>query len=363
MYWNCYIMDKTLAEETGRSFLLPYRRSSTPLPSTTEADEFEMWPPLPTSLAPMPPSVRYIVPRRGYIMSCFVWTCRLGMIVEDVLDMDTQGPPAPTEPFDHRFLTSRPGANRDPVAIAEKLSELLEAWRGSLPPILEVDMDPNVSPMPHHIVGLAVRWFTPAPRVADTQWYHTAMILLHSRFIQGRGSGGFSESNDDELSARTHEICSKSAEACVNLLAHLDRHKLLVQVSADLIHILSLATLVEAFDAGGADEERAHRAKVNFAQCCIWLRGISSNWPAASSHKVFFEGREWGGGVWQRRGAMPRAKLGPVLTPRSYSGWYQALVARGRGRVHPVARAGPDLAGRGAPAERGPARRRLASRC
>lgn len=40
---------------------------------------------------------------------------------------------------------------------------------------------------------------------------------------------------------------------------------------------------------------RADRAKMNFAQCCIWLRDCSSSWPAASAHKLFFEGLIQGG--------------------------------------------------------------------
>lgn len=50
-----------------------------------------------------------------------------------------------------------------------------------------------------------------------------------------------------------------------------------------------------AFDATDPDETLAHRAKVNFAQCCIWLRDFSASWPAASAHKVFFEGLIQGG--------------------------------------------------------------------
>lgn len=49
-----------------------------------------------------------------------------------------------------------------------------------------------------------------------------------------------------------------------------------------------------AYDATDPDDELAHRARVNFAQCCIWLRDISSSWPSASAHKVFFEGRKYG---------------------------------------------------------------------
>lgn len=48
-----------------------------------------------------------------------------------------------------------------------------------------------------------------------------------------------------EFTLRAHQECSESSEAFVELLAHLDRHKLLGQVSVDLIHMLGLVTLFE----------------------------------------------------------------------------------------------------------------------
>jgi hypothetical protein len=81
---------------------------------------------------------------------------------------------------------------------------------------------------------------------SDTsQWYHTAKILLHSRFLQRNTINPSSPLNDIGLRLGSHEICTVAASATVDLLAHLDRHHLLAQVSADIIHLLSLATLFE----------------------------------------------------------------------------------------------------------------------
>ncbi|BEI86712.1 hypothetical protein CcaverHIS002_0700580 [Cutaneotrichosporon cavernicola] len=279
VYWNCYVLDKTLAEETGRSFLLPYRRSSTPLPSMNEADEFETWPPLPTSSLPLPKSVRHIVPRRGYVMSCFVWTCQLGMVVEDILDMDRPGLPPGTDP---RIIDNNLQDRDDLIRRAETLSNRLDVWRSNIPRSIDVDVmvQNNVSPFPHHVVGVS--------------WYYTAQILLLSRFIQRRSMLPPTEA-EAEFSKHAHRTCSGAAEAVVDLLAYLDRHKLLSHTSADIIHILSLATLFEAFDSSDADQALAERAEMNFAQCCIWLRDCSASWPAASAHKLFFEGLIQGG--------------------------------------------------------------------
>jgi hypothetical protein len=48
-----------------------------------------------------------------------------------------------------------------------------------------------------------------------------------------------------EFTSRAHQECSDASEAVVDLLAHLDRHKMLGHVSADAIHMLSIVTLFE----------------------------------------------------------------------------------------------------------------------
>lgn len=276
VFWNVYVLDKILAEELGRPLFLRYRRSSTPLPSETESDEFEPWPPQSPSSAPVPAPVRHITPRRGHIMSFFVWTCRMGMIMEDILDLEVIGPPV-YDSWDRRFI-ARIEAEQDTWRRAERIAEDLVAWREAMPAKLEVNLDPNVSPLPHHVVGLS--------------WYHTARILLYCRFLRRRSGHG---RGPPALVDKAHRVCSESAEACIDMLAHLDRHKLLSQCSSDCIHMMSVITLWEAFDASSSDPAIAHRAKLNFAQCCIWLRDFSSSWPAASAHKLFFEGLIQGG--------------------------------------------------------------------
>lgn len=185
------------------------------------------------SALPLPKSVRHIIPRRGYVMSCFVWTCHLAMVVENILDLDVVGPPAAHDPnpWVQQFTASLTEDRGEMVMRAEGISTQLEGWRNALPPHLDIDMSPNVSPLPHHVVGLA--------------WYYSAQILLHSRFIKRRGPFAQQEKSEEDLASRTHVTCSTAAESVIELLAHLDRHRLLSQTSSDVIHILSLATLFE----------------------------------------------------------------------------------------------------------------------
>lgn len=49
----------------------------------------------------------------------------------------------------------------------------------------------------------------------------------------------------DAMSSRAHQVCSESSRAVVDMLHHLERHGLLHQLSSDVIHILSLATLFQ----------------------------------------------------------------------------------------------------------------------
>jgi len=147
-------MDKCLAEETGRPCLLRYKGCTTPLPATDEMDELEIWPPAPITFAPLPRSVDNIKPRRGHIISAFVWTCRLAMIVENILDLEWQGPPA-IEPFDTRFRAET--ISVQPDRLAEIIAGQLGDFRSMLPRHLSLDLASPVPPLPQVAIMVAVR--------------------------------------------------------------------------------------------------------------------------------------------------------------------------------------------------------------
>lgn len=200
------------------------------------------------------------------------------MVVEDILDLEVIGPPV-SHRWDEDYV-ARLQEQHDVMQRAERIGKSLDEWRRLLPKHLDIDVSGQTTPLPHCVVGMA--------------WYHCVKILLYSRFIKQRNPPN-AHQDGAAIAERAHRTCSEAAEASVDLLALLDRHNLLAQVSADVIHMLSIVTLFEAFDATDPDETLAHRAKVNFAQCCIWLRDFSASWPAASMHKVFFEGLIQGG--------------------------------------------------------------------
>ena len=175
VWWCCYILDKVLAEETGRPVLLHARRSTTPLPASAEADEYELWPP-PSASAFLPSrslnreryedgtkSDRYgsatvFEPAQGRLLSAFQTTCKLGVIVEEILDLDEEGPryerstgtgKDEEEEFQKKSMESA-------LRKKDALAKALEDWYADLPDQLNVDVSiPRPAPT-HLIVNLAV---------------------------------------------------------------------------------------------------------------------------------------------------------------------------------------------------------------
>jgi hypothetical protein len=78
-----------------------------------------------------------------------------------------------------------------------------------------------------------------------TQWYHSAVILLHSRFISLKPDPNpTTGASQTGLYGECHLLCANAAESIVALVQVLERNKLLEQISSDVIHMLSQAALV-----------------------------------------------------------------------------------------------------------------------
>jgi hypothetical protein len=240
VWWSCYLIDKCYAEETGRPCILRYKGCTTPLPALTEMDELETWPPLPITSAPRPLSVRDIKPRRGHVISAFVWTCRLAMIVENILELDLQGPPA-SDAFDQRFKVD--GIQR----LEESIASQLQDFCGALPPFLNLDLQSDIPPLPQVAILISV---SPAFRSTLNQWHATATILFYSRYIQSR-SNGLGQSS--LLHSQAYTLCAEAADKTINTIRQLDRHGLLQEACADFLYIISLTALFEGMSIACVD--------------------------------------------------------------------------------------------------------------
>jgi hypothetical protein len=145
------VLDKVLAEETGRPDMLRASRSTIPFPSILEPDELEFWPP---TSATFLASVRGTAPTRSHVLSCFNVTCKLAMIVEEILNMEAEGP----MPDSARQASNASDANRRIRDNADRITGMLNEWRQNLPPSLWVDASSRVCPPPHFVVNMTVSW-------------------------------------------------------------------------------------------------------------------------------------------------------------------------------------------------------------
>lgn len=141
IYWACFVLDKMVAEETGRPDMLQSRYSMVNLPSTQEPDELEYWP-LPSSSGTQSTSKR---PVRGYVITCFNLTCRLAIVMEKMIALQLDDPGSLS---DH----AEPHATPD---IASVLSEL-DGWYSSWPSSLSISPASGWHVPPHFMTTVIV---------------------------------------------------------------------------------------------------------------------------------------------------------------------------------------------------------------
>jgi hypothetical protein len=149
VFWCCYVLDKVMAEETGKPYLISAACTNVALPSTQEADEYEFWP-LPSA------SVTHsTIPRtlaRAHVLSVFQQTCRLAVIVEALLSEDWKGPHVD-------LLANQATGEGDGIQL---VLARLDAWWSLLPSIL-VRESSELAP---HMVQLLVVWSCPFTEIA-----------------------------------------------------------------------------------------------------------------------------------------------------------------------------------------------------
>ena len=161
------------------------------MPSTLEEEEFASWPEITTSNT----TLQNIPPKKSFTMSVFNSTCAFGIIVEKII----------------RFSASMNSTT------SNKQIDLDAKRRERDYLYLELKNWCNIQPEHIKIVtGLE----TPLPHIiVNDSWYHSAIILLHRRFIK------VNSSQLDE----SHQACTDAANNIVNNTAVLDKYSLLSQ--------------------------------------------------------------------------------------------------------------------------------------
>lgn len=92
-------------------------------------------------------------------MSIFVWGIRLSILYEDILGMDVQTPLGASGQDDddgNGWDRDYELWKRDRLTDVEGLIRQLEAWKTSLPAYLDVNRNPEVSPLPQSVILVAV---------------------------------------------------------------------------------------------------------------------------------------------------------------------------------------------------------------
>lgn len=169
VFWTCYVLDKSFSEEMGRPVLLRASTTTTPLPSTHEADEFELWPPPSVSLGQKSRSrshgdQRYIQPIKSRTITCFNATVRLAHIVEQCLDLDNEllvssMSTASRDPSRQLFVMDDAMIREENAKVEkqkEQLAQRLTDWWENLDPDLRVESRAKICPPIHFVVNCCV---------------------------------------------------------------------------------------------------------------------------------------------------------------------------------------------------------------
>lgn len=152
----------------GRPVLLRASTTTTPLPSTHEADEYELWPPPSVSLGQKSRSraqgdQRHIQPTKSRTITCFNATVRLAHIVEQCLDLDNEllvsSMSAPKCASRQLFVMDN-AMIQEEISKVEKqkehLAQRLTDWWNDLDPDLRVDSHAKICPPIHFVVNCCV---------------------------------------------------------------------------------------------------------------------------------------------------------------------------------------------------------------
>lgn len=213
----------------------------------------------------------------------------MAMLVEEILDLEMEGPNllGSSEWWDRQFAEEA-GQRRDLNQERERIARQLSLWKQSLPSWLDVDTKSESSPLPHHVVGVTVshtKHATIKLLILSLQWYHTSRILLYSRFL-GRHPIASSRMAGEEDTRAFHAICSDAAQAVIDLLSMLDKHRLLQQVSSDIIHLLSLTTLFEGLSSSFL--RHVHHANLLQPMTLFQVTQLWQTAPRSTSHSAAY---------------------------------------------------------------------------
>ncbi|RDW87823.1 hypothetical protein BP5796_03517 [Coleophoma crateriformis] len=250
LWWNLFILDKMLSFEMGKPVILRFEDADTPYPSTSEADEFELWMPQIKSelLQRQPLKLRTI--------SVLHTSIELTYIMQNIIT-DIYG------------ISARKAIRKDQnvgEVIRMKIWTDIKEWERKVEASpLKLNLKDRLSSVPGAITNYVILW--------------SATILLHRPFIERWQS---SPAYPDPA-VSPHKICFQAAN---NICMVFEKH-------ADALPGLPCDTIFAIFTAASlflyhlkqnpVDAETRRRLKL----CIHWLSILGNSWKSAGArHQI-----------------------------------------------------------------------------
>ncbi|KAJ7443938.1 fungal-specific transcription factor domain-containing protein [Mycena galericulata] len=264
IWYACVIMDKYVSTYIGRPLAIFERDFDTSLPSESDSEEMEEWPPLAADAGELP--VR-VAPRAGRVISCFNASARLSGILSQIVQS---------------IYALRPASSRHAELVV--LDGLLEKWLIALPSHLR------------HDPAVRAGGEVPLPQVLTLHMqYWCAVLLLHRPFIRQNAVRSKHSPTPEEGDMRGN--AEKSYELCAGAANHITTIALLYSETYTLKHcpvflcyyIFTAGIMhVTCLSVYPTDPQ----ARMGLTKCMDALREMEIVWPSAARALELLRGAE-----------------------------------------------------------------------
>ncbi|KAI0719947.1 fungal-specific transcription factor domain-containing protein [Cerioporus squamosus] len=248
IWWSCCTSDKLSAVWLGRPITFRANDYSTPIPSTDEMDEGELWQPFPPGI------LGDYTPQPGRLMSTFREACHLSVIITDIMD---------------KIYPVQSSSDVPRRKLFEQLESRLSKWMIDLPEHLRFSAnDKHASVLPH-VLMLHIE-------------YQAAVLLLHRAFLPPYDENSpLPQGNPqtDPLALKAFDICCGAAVQISSMAEMYNERFGLERAPPFLCIYLQIAR--RPWDP---------QATLGLARCITACKHLEKLWPTASRLRTLLEG-------------------------------------------------------------------------
>jgi hypothetical protein len=276
LWWNLFILEKMISCEMGRPVILRAEETDTPYPSTSEADEFELF---------SPPAKRQETSDPVHIsgklrtLSVLGTTIGLATIMERI-SREVYG------------LSSRKLIRDDPDVGESKRMDLwsaLRRWESEVESSpLRLDLSERLTSVPgvitNYVVSIRISKYITLTNLAEIMYSGT--ILLHRPFI---ARWIFNSEGNDPL-ANPLRVCLDAAQKICDILGKY--FDMLYGLPCDMVFSIFTAAstlLYHAKQPEGADIVDSQR---RLRMCIHWLSVLGKSWKSAGARQQLLADRK-----------------------------------------------------------------------